>query len=193
MHSRAPQLAPSETSDRVLFERLRTGDAAAFEALFRAFAPKLVNFARSYVDSVAVAEELVQDLFCRLWDHRFESAVPDNVRAYLFASLRNRALNHLRHEQTSIDFLARAERVTSHVPATDEALLASDLGAALARAVRGMPTRCREVFTLARDQELSYAEIGEVLGISKKTVEIHMSRALAILRDKLRGWIAPSA
>jgi RNA polymerase sigma-70 factor (ECF subfamily) len=188
MRSSPSPLPSSDVPDRILFERLRTGDPAAFEALFRAHAPTLVAFARSYVDSTAVAEELVQDLFCRLWDQRFEATVPDSVRAYLFASLRNRALNHLRREQTSLDFASHAARLTSRTAAADDAVLTKDLGAALTTAVRGMPMRCREVFTLVRDQQLSYAEVAELLGISKKTVEIHMSRALVILREKLRGW-----
>lgn len=192
MRSHALQPSATDVSDRILFERMRSGDGAAFEALFRNHAAALVSFARSYVDSREVAEELVQDLFCRVWDNRFESTVPDSVRGYLFAALRNRSLNHLRREQVSLDFVERSSKVVPASPAADEALLAADLRDALAAAVKGMPARCREVFTLARHQGMSYAEIADILGISKKTVEIHMSRALAILRERLRGWVEPA-
>jgi RNA polymerase sigma-70 factor (ECF subfamily) len=181
-----------DLSDRLNFERLRSGDHAAFEALFRRYAAPLCIFAQRYVESKAVAEELTQDLFCWLWDHRVGTAVPGSVRAYLFAALRNRALNQLRHERVTLEFGERAARQTSSsasVPAADASLLADDLSAALNSAVRDMPLRCREVFSLVRDDHLSYAEAGEVLGISTKTVEIHMSRALALLREQLAPWI----
>ena len=162
----------------------------AFESLFRAHAGRLVAFGMSYVGSRAVAEELVQDLFCRLWDGRFDMQVPENVRAYLFTSLRNRAINHLSRERVSLEFISAEQRATAGArnPAADEQVLAEDLAAALRVAVREMPTRCREVFTLLRDQRMSYAEVAGVLGISVKTVEIHMTRALGILRVRLREW-----
>jgi RNA polymerase sigma-70 factor, ECF subfamily len=185
--------ATPDPTDTLLVERIRTGDAAAFETLVRAHAASLSAFAYAYVDSRAVAEELVQDLFCWLWDHRFETPVPRSVRAYLFGSLRNRALNHLRHQRVTIEFeaaVARGRRFDA--PAADADLLASDLSEALRRTVREMPIRCREVFTLVRDEHLTYAEVAEVLGISAKTVEIHMSRALTLLRTRLAPWLASS-
>lgn len=182
----------SADSDRRHFERIRTGDPAAFERLFRAYAPSLRSFAVGYVRSFPIAEELVQDLFCWLWDHRFETDVPNSVRAYLFASLRNRAINHLRRERLSLDFRTGAARhasaATTHE--ADAELLADDLSAALDAAVRALPTRCREVFTLIRTEHLTYAEVAEVLSISPKTVEIHMSRALASLRQQLAPWLS---
>ncbi|MEP7002848.1 MAG: RNA polymerase sigma-70 factor [bacterium] len=181
-----------DLSDRLNFERLRAGDHAAFEALFRRYAAALCALAHRYVGSTAVAEELTQDLFCWLWGHRVGVAVPGSVRAYLFASLRNRALNHVRHERITLEFGDRSLRQHSGatgVDAADASLLADDLTAALENAVRSMPLRCREVFSLVRDDHLSYAEVADVLGISAKTVEIHMSRALALLRDQLAPWI----
>ena len=189
----ARQLHAPAASDRQQFERFRAGDATAFELLFRAYAAQLCAFAAGYVHSSAIAEELVQDLFCWLWDHRAETPAPASVRAYLFASLRNRAINHLRRERLSLDFrssMARASAGSSPLGGADADLLAADLSSALAAAVRRMPTRCREVFTLIRDDHLSYAETAEVLGISPKTVEIHMSRALSLLRGHLAPWLS---
>ncbi|MEP6619357.1 MAG: RNA polymerase sigma-70 factor [bacterium] len=186
------QSAPVE-SDRQLFERVRAGDAAAFEVLFRSYAAPLCVFARGYVHTPDVAEELVQDLFCWLWDHRSENAVPASVKAYLFAALRNRAINHLRRERLSLDFKASTAKQGSVTPLhrdADADLMAEDLSAALAVAIRTLPTRCREVFSLVRDDHLTYVEVADVLGISPKTVEIHMSRALASLREQLAVWLA---
>jgi RNA polymerase sigma-70 factor (ECF subfamily) len=81
---------------REWLERLRTGDAQAFEGLFREFAAPLCDFAFSYVRSREIAEEVVQDLFCWIWERRFTIEMPHGVRAWLFTSIRNRSLNALR-------------------------------------------------------------------------------------------------
>ena len=180
---------PSDT-ERLAFERVRTGDAAAFETLVRMHAASLASFARAYVDDAAVAEELVQDLFCGLWEHRFDAPLPRSVRAYLFGSLRNRALNHLRHERVTIEFEAAVARSRNiGAPPADDDFLATDLRDALRRTVHEMPVRCREVFTLVRDEHLTFAEVAEVLGVSPRTAEIHMSRALNLLRTRLAPWL----
>jgi len=178
------------------FERVRTGDAQAFEALFRAYAQPLCSFAYSYVESESLAQEIVQDLFSRVWERRDTLERPRSVRAYLYGATRNRALNELRSRRVETAFLRRVLRLEGArasdarpVPPEDD-LNAGALAVAVERAVAELPPRCREVFTLTRDRHLSYAEAAAVLGISPKTVEIHMGRALALLRQKLAGWLS---
>ena len=177
------------------FARVRTGDAQAFEALFRAYVEPLCSFAYSYVESESQAQEIVQDLFGRLWERRETLERPRSVRAYLYGATRNRVLNELRHARVERAFLSRALRLESvrtsgprPVP-PEEDLNASALAVAAERAVAELPPRCREVFTLTRDRHLSYAEAADVLGISPKTVEIHMGRALTFLRQRLADWL----
>ncbi|HWC75412.1 MAG TPA: RNA polymerase sigma-70 factor [Gemmatimonadales bacterium] len=179
------------------FDRLRAGDAQAFEALFRAYVEPLCAFADSYVDAPATAEEIVQDLFAKLWEQRERVARPQSVRAYLYAATRNRALNEMRRRRNTLAFVRRALRLDAARddlprPVTPEAdLHAGEFAQAVARAVAELPRRCRETFTLTRDQGLSYAEAAAVLRISPKTVEIHVGRALALLREKLAPWLRP--
>jgi RNA polymerase sigma-70 factor (family 1) len=199
--TRHPDPPPSDpaTRDRTELEwiaRIRAGDERAFEALFRAYVDPLCSFAYSYTESRPAAQEIVQDLFCRLWERRDTLDVPRNVNAYLYGAVRNRAINHLRtrHVERALQRrMLRAEEAQQgareSVPAEDE-LNAQELAAAVERAVGEMTVRCREVFTLTRDQHLSYAEVAAVLHISPKTVEIHMGRALAFLRQRLKPWIA---
>jgi RNA polymerase sigma-70 factor (ECF subfamily) len=199
--TRHPDPPPSDraTRDRTeleWIERIRASDERAFEALFRAYVDSLCSFAYSYTESRSAAQEIVQDLFCRLWEHRDSLDVPRNVNAYLYGAVRNRAINYLRtcHVERALRRrLLRAEEVQKaageSVLAEDE-LNAQELAAAVERAVGEMTVRCREVFTLTRDQHLSYAEVAAVLHISPKTVEIHMGRALAFLRQRLKPWLA---
>src|SRR5256885_9713379 len=81
------------------FARVRTGDAQAFEALFRAYVEPLCSFAYSYVESESQAQEIVQDLFTRLWERRETLERPRSVRAYLYGATRNRALNEVRNRR----------------------------------------------------------------------------------------------
>ena len=173
-----------------LIALLRSGDAASFERVYRAYAVALCQLADSYVQSRDTAEDLVQELFTWLWANRHDFQPEHGLRAYLFGAVRNRALNALRDEAT----VSRAsKRLSSSVAgiagAADAELMASDLETALKAAVEGMPPRCREVFLLLRTQALTYAEVAVILGIAPKTVEVHMGRALAILRARLGPWI----
>ena len=184
-----------EREEREWLDRMRAGDERGFELMFRMYVGRLCEFADSYVASSEEAEEIVQGLFQWIWEQRESVEMPRGMRAYLYAAVRNRALNVLRsrrmehalHERLGRDIASRNEM---EIPLAAESLIdARDLNEALDRAVREMPPRCREVFTLLRHQYLTYAEAAEVLAISPKTVEIHMARALAILRTRLAAWL----
>jgi RNA polymerase sigma-70 factor (ECF subfamily) len=173
-----------------LIERLRKGDEAAFDAIFRAWYPSLVRAAESLVRSRAVAEEVVQDVMLELWKRRENIATDSSPQAYLFQSTRNRSLNYLRHQRVERDAepqLSRDEGVdsTAHSLVVEE-----EIHVAMKRAVERLPVRCREVFELSRTHQLKYAEIAEVLGISIKTVEAQMGKALRILREELAPWLS---
>jgi len=169
-----------------LIALLRSGDADAFERVYRSYVVSLCRLADSYVRSRDAAEDIVQDLFTWLWANRHGFHPEHGLRAYLFGAVRNRALNALRDEATASRV---AESQLSAGPgkstAADAELMATDLESAIQAAVGGMPPRCREVFVLLRTQALTYAEVAAILGISPKTVEVHMGRALAILRARL--------
>ena len=195
MSERDPK--PRDALELEWLERIRWDDAEAFEALFQAYVEPLCAFAYSYVQSQAAAQELVQDLFCRLWERRRTFTLPRNVHAYLYGATRNRAINHLRNRRVEDAFKARVVRDDDDrrtmLPGVraeqEEALEAAGLAEAVAQAVAEMSDRCREVFTLTRDQGLTYAETAAVLRISQKTVETHMGRALSFLRRRLAPWL----
>ena len=175
-----------------LLERLRQGDESAFDAIFREWYPSLVRSAESIVRSRAVAEELVQDVMLELWRRRESLAKESSPQAYLFQSTRNRALNHIRHERverkSEPDLMQRTETSAS----APSQLIEEEIEVALRTAVAELPDRCREVFELSRTHGLKYAEIATTLGISVKTVEAQMGKALRSLRVKLAPWLPQS-
>lgn len=174
-----------------LIALLRSGDADAFERVYRSYVVALCRLADSYVQSRDAAEDIVQDLFTWLWANRHGFHPEHGLRAYLFGAVRNRALNALRDEATATRVSATQSFAGTGISgAADAELMALDLESAIQTTVEGMPPRCREVFVLLRTQALTYAEVAVILGISPKTVEVHMSRALAILRARLGPWLS---
>jgi RNA polymerase sigma-70 factor (ECF subfamily) len=182
----------NESRDRAWIARVRASDAVAFESMFRVYGEALCAFVSGYVRSRDEAQELVQDLFLWIWEHRYEWEVPGSLRNYLFKSARNRAISWLRHRQIEQSFRARAlhapDAPQSAAGRTDQRLVAGELALAIDRAIAQLPERCQEVFRLNRQQGLSYAEIAALLDLSVKTVEVHMGRALATLREHLAEW-----
>jgi len=172
-----------------LVARIRAGDAAAFAALFETFHAPLCAFAYRYVGIREVAEELVQEVFLFIWEHRATWSVRDSVKNYLFTAVRNAAVSWLRHER--VVHRREAETVvfaSRPVAPADRELTANELLTAVRRAVEKLPERCRLIFLMHREQGLTYGEIAAVLDLSPKTVEVQMGRALKALRKSLAAF-----
>ena len=189
--SQPPPTSAADAADVVA--RVRAGDERAFERLFRAHYDGLCGFVIRYVHQRALAEELVQDLFAALWARRESWEVrggSGSVRAYLFAAARNRALNLRARRAVERDWEAAETDVRElhrAPPRADDALEAAELHARLDAAIESLPERCRLVMQLRWRDQLSYAEIAEVMGISTKGVENQLSRGLKALRETLRN------
>lgn len=175
-------------------KRIRRGDHTAFEALFRAYYERLCAFAEGYVDAPEVAEELVENVFVHVWEQR--GSCPESLKRYLYVAVRNQALKHLAHERVVQRARAAGLRqqrsfgMGQAPPTAEEELHADALAAAIQRTIDQLPPRCREVFLLHRQHEMSYAEIAAYMGLSPRTVENHIARALRALRDGLACWIS---
>jgi RNA polymerase sigma-70 factor (ECF subfamily) len=168
-------------------ERIRAGDESAFEALFRALAPGLCAIGARYVDSRSVAEEIVQDLFLDLWRRRDQLTIEDGLTGYLVTAMRHRALNHLRRERRIVGWTPGVTENAAAESASESELLDA---LELQDAIAALPARCRLIFTLSRHQDMTYREIAASLGLSVKTVETQMGRALKSLRERLKHLIS---
>ena len=175
-------------SDQENLDRLRAGQEEGFDAIFRAYYPNLVGFADSILRDPAAAEDTVQEVMLELWRRRSNIVLETSLRAYLFQSTRNRALNRIRHQRVA-SRLAPELAAPTPLPSPDRELAEQEMAARVQAAVGELPDRCREVFQLSRVQGLKYAEIAETLGISVKTVEAQMGKALRILRERLAAWL----
>ena len=178
----------SHVDESELLSRLRDGDEDAYSTIFREHYPGLVVSATRLLGERALAEEIAQDVLLELWRRRSTLMLTGPVRAYLHSATRNRALNRLRQARTA----QRGEvyvRGPSESPPADALAVSSELAVAVAQAIAGLSEPQREVFEMNRTRGLTYNEIAEQLGISVKSVEARMGRALKQLRDQLSPWL----
>lgn len=169
--------------------QIRDGDAQAFESLFRSYCSKLVRFSYRFVHDADTAENIVQDVFVNIWTHRASLDPQRNFRSYIYASVRNRALEDLRHQQVVQDAVADLKTLVPDVRTPEDEHHSRELAIAIQRAIDKLPERCRTIFVMSRTDRLTYREIAEVLDISVKTVETQMGRALQVLRKQLNDFL----
>lgn len=171
-----------------LMVRIRSGDAASFEALFYSYCQALVNFSRRYVKSAQAAENIVQDVFLRIWSNRKRLDPELKIKSYLYQAVKNQSLQQIRHSKIAErkDNNAAPE-FTARTP--EDSLNEKEFSQAVHAAVCELPPKCRMIFCMNRFDHLTYAEIAEVQNISIKTVETQMSRALKSLRRSLADFL----
>ncbi|WP_442794705.1 RNA polymerase sigma-70 factor [Pelobium manganitolerans] len=161
-------------------------DQNSFEILFKSNYKRLCNVALRIVNDLAIAENIVQDVFCRFWEKRHQLGIQLSVQAYLRRAVINESLNYLKKEQA----LAKRNEVYAMEKmdernSTEDLLFAKDAQQQINLAINSLPPACKQVFLLSRFEKLSYKQIAETLNISVKTVENQVSKALKILRGQL--------
>ncbi len=160
----------------------------AFRSLFIHFYPKLLLFISYYVKSRQEAEEIVSDTFLSVWECRAKLPTVRNFKSYLYTIARNLSISHTRKEtnrQGSID-ISEIEYTVAASSNPETSLIESELMYDLDAAVDSLPDKCRQAFRLVREHGLKYREAAEILGISEKTLEAHVTLAVKRIRQKLQ-------
>jgi RNA polymerase sigma-70 factor (ECF subfamily) len=161
-------------------------DLPSYEKLFRELFKPLCGLGIKYVGDPDEARNLVHEVFITVWE-KFDTLPPDtNYKSYLFTSVRNRCLNYLRDKKNHLPLEKMAESKFSEI---NTQLETAELEKEIEMAINSLPEKCRQVFELNRMEGLKYAEIAEKLGISVKTVEAQMSKALSVLREHLKEFL----
>jgi len=178
-----------------LFPRIAAGDQEAFAALFHLWRDKLYFFVLRITDSEARAEDVLQDVFTRIWQHRQQLTEVRNADAYLYSMARNQAITYLRQMARETVALARLSQAEpAPLAGSDETLFEKELREKLQIILQHLPPQQRQVFTLSRQHGLKKEEIAKELNISASTVKNHMTHALRTIRQELGvyGQLAPA-
>lgn len=154
-------------------------DTQAYKQLFLLFYPSLVTFAISIVRSKELAEEIVSDVFIKIWQKRQQLDKVENLSFYLFTAVKNRCINQLNDSKTKVEITindATIEfRSLYHDP--EQKMISAEMIKQIQGAIQELPPRCRLIFKLIKEEGLKYKEVAELLQLSIKTVENQMSLA----------------
>jgi RNA polymerase sigma-70 factor, ECF subfamily len=174
-------------SENESIDNFRNGNVREFEVLFENYYSKLCDFVIGFVRSSDVAEDIVQDLFLKVWERRYGWYPNGSIRSYLFKCARNAAIDYLRNQKLKRTYMCEIsiDIADNSSPRPDNQLEIKDINNRLQQLVNEMSERQRTIFVLNRIYKLTYREIADIHGISIKTVETHMARALKIIREKL--------
>jgi RNA polymerase sigma-70 factor, ECF subfamily len=175
-------------SDLDLYEKIKKGDELAFEMLFRNYYKSLCFFCNKIVKDSAVSEEIVQDFFYHFWEKRDVLILNSSVKSYIFKSVYNNALKHLRHLKI-IQEHENYVKLQDSVQLPDNYAETGEMMHIINHTLSQVPERTREIFELNRYEGLKYQEIADKLGISVKTVEAHISNLLKSFRINLRDYL----
>ncbi len=165
-----------------------SGPETAFEEAFKCNFKALHAYANTMLRDELMAEEIVQTVFLKLWENRERMTIHTSLRAYLYKSVYHESLNYLKHKNVQRKYMAEAMVEHKRLQA-DEMVADGELRHQLHAALQRLPEKCRTVFQLSRFEELRYQEIADRLGISVKTVEAHMGKALRLLRLRLADFL----
>jgi len=176
-----------------LIKSLKQGDAKSLELLFRRLYPRLVSYANKYLNNTDEAEEIVQEVFFRIWKDREKLDDRKSINGYLFKAVKNNCFNLLQHWKVENKYADLINYVYQSLPEENNAyenFIAQELEIDFQKALHHLPVECRKIFELSRFEGLKYQEIAVKLNISIKTVETQMSRALQKMRLQLKEYLA---
>lgn len=177
-----------ETNDKELWKRCQSmNDERAYTELFRRYFSRMLDVASSRIKDSAIAEELVMDVFFKLWDRRNRTLIEGDFLSYLFKCTRYSIISHFRKEILVTTGLEQVEASDSEA---DYLLIAEETLAVYREALEKLTPRRRQAFLMRREENLSYAEIAKRMNVSVSAVENYMTTALDLLRNNMKGCIS---
>lgn len=171
--------------DVEIIKAIGKGNTAAFQQVFNAYYESLCRYAFTILKDSDEVEDIVQSLFLKIWEKRERLDIKNTIRSYLFKAVYHQCINQLEHRTVKL----KHQMHTTHEMQSESQLpdtFPHELEENIIAAINGLPAQCRSIFMMSRYGELRYAEIAQQLNISVNTVENQISKALKILRLKLR-------
>ena len=171
--------------------RIKMGDEQAFELLYRRYFVRLCAFANKFLGNPQSSEEVVQDIFLKLWENRSTLRSDESGKSFLFQAVHNKSLNLLAHEKVVNRYSEMIKAVYSQPEEFDahDSLMAKELNINIQSIISELAPECKRIFIMSRTEGKKHQEIAEELHISIKTVETQINRALKKLRIELSDYM----
>jgi RNA polymerase sigma-70 factor (ECF subfamily) len=167
-------------NDLHLLSRIKTGDNRALDCLFTKYYTPLCRFASFFTSRADLAEEIVADVFFKIWEKRESLNIEKNLRSYLFTATRHTCINYMKQEKQAMEELS--EDIVEGTPGPEDELLFHELESRVSELINFLPQKRKAIFQLNRFEGFTYNEIAEILSLSAKTVENQMGKAIKQLK-----------
>jgi RNA polymerase sigma-70 factor (ECF subfamily) len=174
----------------ILLQQIAAGDQAAFREVYLSFYKRLYQFALAIVKTREPAEEIVEDVFIRIWQQKEGLSSIRNLRVYLYTATKNTALNYLsKKARASITepFDHIQIELNGSAVTPEQILITAEMYKKIQKAVEALPPRCKMIFKLVREDGLRYKEIAEILNISVNTIDVQMAIAVKRIASALES------
>ena len=172
----------------LLVEKIRSGDTKAFEELYKAYYEKLTLYAFRMLNDLSASEDTVQTVIIKLWEKRESLQLHENLDAYLFKAVKNATLNQIRHQKVKQEHTASVLFENEYQDRGFD-LAAVEMASHIQAKIDSFGDPQRKIFLMSREDEKSYKEIADELGMSVKNVEYYMSKTLKVLREFTKAYM----
>lgn len=181
--------------ERVL--RIKQSDTIAFEELFRAYFTALHTYACFYTGSSQIAEDMVHDVFFKIWDKRKTLEIHTSIKSYLFRAVHNQCVQYLKHMKVASDYAKKHEARLEEALQINKLyfetgltrLYEKEIKDLVEKAIPKLPQKTREIFLLSRNKQLKHSEIALMFNLTDKAIEYHICRAITLLRKELKDYL----
>jgi len=179
-------------SDEKILVELQKGNQWAFEQLFKRYYVLLCYEAKEYISEKYIIEELVGDVYRRLWENRQTLQINSSIRYYLIRSVHNACMSYLRirqFEKVDVDCVTEENTLSSLCESPLDYILSKELVEHIDKAIDRLPKQYKRAFILSRYEDKSYNEIADEMSISVNAVKLYLKKALSKLRDDLKVYL----
>lgn len=167
---------------------IKGGNIKVYEALFRELYAPLCGYALKIVKDKEIAEEIVQELFYKLWKNRSSLNIKISLKSYLYKAVYNKALHHFDHEKVKSKYADYVAHNSTYTQTPEEAMQTGEVYTIYKETLNSLPRNCKRIFQMSRNYGLKYHEIADRLSISVKTVEANMGKALKAFRQSFANY-----
>lgn len=176
-----------QTQETNIIKGIRNGDESAFEFIYQNYYTALCVLAIRIIKIQEEAEEIVQEIIVNLWNKRESINITKNLKAYLFQSVHNNALNHLKKQNRENNYtISISEHLQEVYANQSEKILVNELETIVKEAIEKLPEQTKSIFKQSRFEGLKYSDIAKNENLTIKGIEFHMSKALQFLKTELK-------